>query len=723
MLTFLVVLAVLLQISISLGVYYRRRGGHTNLIFMFLSLALAGWAFTNYIAITIPQNNNTLYAIRTVLFFVVIQNTLFYFFARTFPDTKLKDLPGRNKYLAFYSLLVALLVESPLVFNSVAISHGKANPNPSPFIVFFIIHALLTIIGGFRQLSRKLNLARGQTRRQLLYITGASTVLFVISPITNFVVTLSAKTTTFVQLSPFYTLLFGAFITYAIVAQKLFDIRAAVARSVAYVLLLGTLTAAYLAVFFGVVKVVFAGPSHETVREIALIVMMLPIVVSFQALKRYFDRFTNQLFYRDAYDTQEVLDKLGTVISAEIDLGRILSGTRTVLTNALNAEFMEFLLFEGNAPTLESPERRIAEEDIKTFGALLKHERHEVSSREALSGQNPLKGWFVKENIAICLKLKTQKQVVGFILIGDKRSGDIYSKQDLGLLMITADELAIAIQNALRFEEIQHFNVTLQEKVEAATKELRHANTRLKELDKTKDEFISMASHQLRTPLTTIKGYLSMVLEGDVGPVSKNERQMIQQAFDSSERMVFLIADLLNVSRLQSGKFVIENKPTDLAKMIEDEVNQLQDTAKNHHLTLTYKKPDKLPLFNLDETKIRQVVMNFMDNAIYYTPAGGNIEVKLEATDGSVNYTVTDTGLGVPKAEQHHLFSKFYRAGNARKMRPDGTGLGLFMAKKVIAAQGGAIIFKSEEGKGSTFGFTFPRAMMEVKANQVLHSS
>jgi signal transduction histidine kinase len=257
----------------------------------------------------------------------------------------------------------------------------------------------------------------------------------------------------------------------------------------------------------------------------------------------------------------------------------------------------------------------------------------------------------------------------------------------------------------------------LQEKVDAATRELRHANHRLKELDQTKDEFISMASHQLRTPLTTIKGYLSMVLEGDVGPVTKDERKMLEMAFDGAERMVFLIADLLNVSRLQSGKFVLDNKPTDLAKMVQSEVTQLQDTAAHHNLKLTLHKPEKFPMLNIDDMKIRQVVMNFLDNAIYYTPAGGSIDVALSQTENTISYTVTDTGLGVPKAEQHHLFAKFYRAGNARKMRPDGTGLGLFMAKKVITAQGGAIIFSSTEGKGSTFGFSFPRNKIEVKAS------
>jgi signal transduction histidine kinase len=111
----------------------------------------------------------------------------------------------------------------------------------------------------------------------------------------------------------------------------------------------------------------------------------------------------------------------------------------------------------------------------------------------------------------------------------------------------------------------------------------------------------------------------------------------------------------------------------------------------------------------LDETKIRQVIMNFTDNALHYTPNGGHIEVKLEDKGQTIEFTVVDDGLGVPKAEQHHLFGKFFRAGNARKARPDGTGLGLFMAKKVIIAQGGAVIFSSTEGKGSTFGFTMPK--------------
>lgn len=299
-------------------------------------------------------------------------------------------------------------------------------------------------------------------------------------------------------------------------------------------------------------------------------------------------------------------------------------------------------------------------------------------------------------------KLTVRNNVVGIMVIGLPDSSPKLDEMDLFERL--SEAVGVAIDNKLLFEENQQ-----------VLQQLENSNRKLQELDHTKDEFISMASHQLRTPLTAVKGYLSMVLDGDVGPVTQNEKEMIQRAFDSAQRMVYLIADLLNVSRLQSGKFVIDNKPTNLAEVVEGEISQLQESIENHQLKLVFNKPQNFPVAMLDETKIRQVVMNFLDNAIYYTPVGGSITVSVKATDTALVCTVTDTGLGVPKSEQPKLFTKFFRAGNARKARPDGTGLGLFMAKKVVVAQGGAIIFKSVEGKGSTFGFTFPRQTVELR--------
>jgi signal transduction histidine kinase len=300
----------------------------------------------------------------------------------------------------------------------------------------------------------------------------------------------------------------------------------------------------------------------------------------------------------------------------------------------------------------------------------------------------------------VAVKLRARDTVVGAMLVGFANVE--HKEQDWELVERFGESVGISLDNKLLLDE----NLR-------AMRHLQDANTKMKQLDETKDEFISMASHQLRTPLTAVKGYISMVLDGDAGELNHMQRKLLDQAFVSSQRMVFLIADLLNISRLRTGKFVIEPSPTSLADIVESEVEQLRETAQSRGLRLAYAKPKNFPRLMLDETKIRQVVMNFLDNAIYYTPSGGHIEVHLRDKQQSVEFTVVDDGIGVPKHEQPHLFSKFYRAGNARKARPDGTGLGLFMAKKVVVAQHGAIIFKSKEGTGSTFGFTFAKAKLQ----------
>jgi len=142
--------------------------------------------------------------------------------------------------------------------------------------------------------------------------------------------------------------------------------------------------------------------------------------------------------------------------------------------------------------------------------------------------------------------------------------------------------------------EIRELNESLQQKIANATKELRSSNAILRQLDKIKDEFISMASHQLRTPLTSVKGYLSMVIEGDAGKITPSQKQLLDQAFMSSENMVHLINDFLNVSRIQTGKFIIDKSPVDLSELVEQEINSLVPNAKVRNMKLVYKKP-KIP--------------------------------------------------------------------------------------------------------------------------------
>ena len=254
-----------------------------------------------------------------------------------------------------------------------------------------------------------------------------------------------------------------------------------------------------------------------------------------------------------------------------------------------------------------------------------------------------------------------------------------------------------------------------------ATSQLRQSNKRLQALDATKDEFVSMASHQLRTPLTSVKGYLSMVLEGDAGEITPPQRQLLEEAFRSSERMVRLVSDFLNVSRLQTGKFIINRTAVNLSQLVAEEVANVDQVANTHKVKVTYRQPARFPLLYLDDTKIRQVIMNFIDNAIYYSPDANTVKVRLSIEDGQAVLRVIDKGMGVSPSAKKKLGTKFFRGDNARRQRPDGTGIGLFLAKKVVEGHGGTMIFESELGKGSTFGFRLPIA--ELKSPPALDGS
>lgn len=571
---------------------------------------------------------------------------------------------------------------------------------------------------------------QGVEREQIRYILYAAISSSFLALVSNLSLPLLGKSN-YIWLGPIFTLFYIVIVFSSIVRHQLFDIRAAVARLLGYTGSIVSLGALYITVVTVLSSTSIVGANLTTFQRIVFATIAVLSGLLFRPFQNFFNKITNKLFYRDAYEPQELIDELNNALVTAADIESLLTKTSMIIRTRLKVESATFYIRE----TSYFPSRIIGDshaesnlnaqsmEEILELAPKLSTKIHlygyESSDVSAKSIDTLLK----KNNIEVLGRLVStlefQVKGIGMFLLGAKSSGGEYTKQDLKVLEIIANELVIAIENVLRTEEIEQFNVTLQNKIDSATKELKDSNEKLLALDEAKDEFVSMASHQLRTPLTSIKGYLSMVLEGDAGEITDTQKEMLGQAFFSSQRMVYLIADLLNVSRLKTGKFNIEQSPVNLAKVVEEEVSQLQEGAKAKNITLSYKTPKNFPELMLDDMKTRQVIMNFTDNAIYYTPDGGTIKLQVHNRDKVVEFSVTDSGIGVPKEQQHKLFTKFFRADNARKARPDGTGLGLFMAKKVIVSQGGSIIFKSKEGKGSTFGFSFPKANLEVTEKEV----
>ena len=378
------------------------------------------------------------------------------------------------------------------------------------------------------------------------------------------------------------------------------------------------------------------------------------------------------------------------------------------LTRLLKARQVIFAVYDDGRFRIFGSRGHTRPPQVDLTGLAVQHQIEQlddVAVVESLPEQ--LRRTMKLQKLAIVMTLSLQEDIVGFVLIGESQKNN-YVERDLSMLRAVRGELAIAIKNAQSMEEVNELNAELQQRVEAATQELRMSNQQLQRLDEAKNEFISMASHQLRTPLTSIKGYLDMLLQGDLGPVRPTQKAVLREAFSSSERMVQLINDFLSISRLQTGTFTMNRQLANLGDIVQSEMALLKIVAKQHNITLSVHIDDDIPTLPIDAEKLRQVIMNMIDNAIFYSKERTTVKVSLCCDTREVVFTVEDQGIGVPKAEQSGVFGKFFRASNARKRRPDGTGVGLFLARKVVLEHGGAMIFTSKENKGSTFGFRLP---------------
>ncbi len=232
--------------------------------------------------------------------------------------------------------------------------------------------------------------------------------------------------------------------------------------------------------------------------------------------------------------------------------------------------------------------------------------------------------------------------------------------------------------------------------------------TREKMLDKLKSEFITIAAHQLRTPLSAIKWVIKMVLDGDAGPLSQEQEQLLNKGYKSNERIITLVNDMLNVSRIEEGRFGYKMQKEDITKALDGILEALSSIVSNKGIKLTLSKEADFPLLNIDVKKITLVLQNLIENAIKYTPERGRINIKMRKDEQYVQIVIEDNGIGIPAADKEKLFSKFYRGENALRLQTEGSGLGLFIVRNIVKEHGGDITFESEEGVGTTFTITLP---------------
>ncbi len=689
MLSVVVVAYALLAIAIWTGRTRVVSKGLFSLIcsqFMLWALSILVFVTTTNPAVALASSK--IYYIASSCFAVALA-----FFAYHYPrNTKLPTLGvlvSLGAWLVLAGMIV--LVDDFMVREFVPTAsggwHGIINPTGyGIFSIFFVLFFVIAIAIAFY----KYFSYRGAERlRASVYAFGV-----LLNSIPGFIANLALPAFgiyEYVWVGPVASVVVVMMIAYSVYKHRLLDIKAFFVNLFVYVLSLALIILAYATLMITLITPLVQD-ENSTVKLVINIAVTIVVALTFQPLRRFFDTLTNNLLYIRQYDDQELVNRISKVCVEDTDLSVLTAGVNEILDDTLCPRFLAFVFDDET-------------HSVTSYGKVPKRYVDRIAlARHATRQQDD--AYRLREVIVV--RLETSSRALGYMVLGSPIDGRPFGNRDRRTIKLVAEELSIAIQNIFRLEEIRSLANNLESEVDDATRELRRTNNKLVELDATKDEFVSMASHQLRTPLTSIKGYISMILDGDAGEINKDQRRLLTEAFESSERMVRLIGDFLNVSRIQTGKFLIERTLTDMDNVVTTELSVLNPVAKGRSITIEYKKHGAMPLLYLDENKFGQVVMNFIDNAIFYSHEGSKIRVSLDIEDGSVVFRVKDQGIGVPKAQKKGLFHKFFRADNARKQRPDGTGVGLFLAKMVVDAHSGKLVFESEEGMGSTFGFRLP---------------
>jgi signal transduction histidine kinase len=280
--------------------------------------------------------------------------------------------------------------------------------------------------------------------------------------------------------------------------------------------------------------------------------------------------------------------------------------------------------------------------------------------------------------------------------------------------ILTGITLALSIVFGIFLVKSIKNEVRRKEELQMMTNKLAIANDQLRKLDNAKSEFISIASHQLRTPLTAIKGFISLLLEGSYGPVNQPIKDVLNKIYISNERLVDLVEDMLNLSRIESGRMEYKFEKVDLPALCQEIYDTfiLRAKGKGLKLELDLPKEKNLEVFT-DRNKIREVISNLVDNALKYTNKGW-VRIKLSPIEDGTRIAIIDTGIGVPQEEIPYLFSKFSRGKNVSRLNATGTGLGLHIGKKMIEALHGKIWVESRGAEmGSTFFIEMPKKVEE----------
>lgn len=710
--------------SLILGgiVYFKNRRAHINISFALFTASVAFWSFGYYFWQISTTNEAALLWSRILMAGAIFIPVTYFHFVIVLVDL----FPKRKKFLIlsyFIFFLFFLSDFTPLFVNRIESLYSfEFWPLPGPaYHVFLLIWFAYVIYSTFL-LFQKYKLSQGITKEQLKYIFIGMTVGFA-GGSTNYFLWYK------IPVPPFANILVSVYvgaIAYAIIRYRLMDIRLVVKKIFIYVAAAAFTYGVFYGVIWGYNK--YFGGVYTKNAYVAGLIIAPVFLIGLYWFNWLVTKIANKYFFFSIYSYQETINKLTNELNYLIDLNKIIDAIVETIKKTMQLDRAGVLLVNQNVKPVHYQIAKVVgfnEQNgisLVQDNALTKHlqktqkplVRDELlllarDSRSQLekSSFNKLYDHMKHIEASLCLPLMSSNKLIGIIVLGSKISRDAFTKEDLELLDTLSKQAGIAIDNARLYQEVRDFNKTLKGKVDEQTGQIKEKNKYLNELLEMKTDFLRVVNHQLNTPLSVMRGYFSMIDEGSY-PVKKG----MTLARGGLERISQTVADFWDAYELEGERMKMEPQKVDITSVVDrllPEKKKLK-LAVERKLILSVEKPDfEVPPVWCDLKKIAHVISNLLDNAVFYT-GQGSVTVFYELVgDNYLKINVKDTGSGISKEDKKKLFKKFSRGSEATNLHPDGSGLGLYIARKIVEGNSGEMTYLSEgKGKGSTFSFTLP---------------
>jgi len=694
---FFIIIASFISLSMmGLGytAYVKNKQSDTNRLFFIFSLTLAIWCACNFLENWFVAPELAIIFLNLDFFFGPLVFFWTLLFLLNFPEPNTK-LTSRAAWLIFPTVLVSALSLAGKIITNIYFTDGRIGFELGPWFILYAIIIMAYMIAAIVFQIKQYRGSTGMRKMQIRYMISGFVISSSIILIFNLFLQNIISGDAF-RIGNFSLIILIGFIYYSIVRYHLMNIGVILRLGAIYTLLLTTITFIYVLGSYFLISFFKIGQPWN------YIIPSIIVTVGFMPLKNVLELLTDKVFFKKQYRFSEVASKIESSIhEAGLDLDKTLEIISQVISDALKVKSSAILIliprghFISRQVIGENSTNLKLRQDSPIVNCLNLNQ-NKILDKEELERQiysnksaDPSLGEVVKEldknNFSLVVPIELKGKLIGVYLLGPKKSQDPFSKEDTRLLRHVAWEMGFAIDNAKSYEE-------------------------LKKLDEVKSSFISVVSHQLRTPVTVSRCNLELCFDASISRKEKNEA--IKAAYEGTISLGRQLDQLITVLEIEEKNVTLRKKIVKINTLIDEVVAENKIHFKNKNIILDVESRKTALMANCDEEKIKKVLDIILVNAISYVLSSGHIWISLKKESfnkkDKVLIAITDNGIGILEESKGEMFKKFFRSPEAIAISPNGFGLGLFIAKKIMDAHGGDIWFENKDDRGVTFFVTIP---------------